>query len=269
MGRMMIVLLLALSNGALAQEELRFLMRGTDLAITPPVVPAAAAAINGQKGSAPSPGLSFLLSALVPGAGQIYQGRSMGWAFVATDAALWAGFAMLRNDGSDMQRSYRRFADEHYELTNPEYGNDAERGWHEWWEFFRIIDPSFIWADSVYWRDIRDAYERDRTRYYQDIEASNAYIFGWEDWAPHEFGNGDYWWQDADGLHFSFVSPLRDEYRGMRAKADSRLRWASRLVGVALLARAATAIEALRSARVVRQEGLAVSVDWSRPEPAL
>lgn len=268
MKRMMIVLLFALSSGV-SGDETRFLLRGTDLAITTPAQAAGSATVDGGGGCAPSPGLSFLLSAAVPGAGQIYQGRPLGWAFIATDAALWAGYAVLRGDGRDLQRDYRRFADEHYDLTNPDYRNDAERGWHEWWEFFRAIDPAFLWADSVYWRDISDAYGSDRARYYQDIEASNAYIFGWEDWAPSEFGNGDYWWQDANGLHFNFASPLRDEYRKLRTKADGRLRWASRLVGVAIMTRAVTAIDALRSARAARQDGLSLVIDWSCPDPAL
>jgi len=256
---------------AVADEDLGLLLRGFDVPVSN-----GAAESSGER--TPSPGISFLLSALVPGAGQIYQGRSVGWAFVAADAAVWGGFAALRADGRDLEGAYRAFADEHFDLTNPDFANDAERGWYEWWDFFRTIEPTFIYADTLYWHDIREARESDRVRYYQDIEASNAYILGWDDWAPDEFGNEEYWWQDAEGLHVAYVSPRRDEYRRMRAKADSRLKWASRLVGVALVARVATAVEALHAARAERAQsgdaaresrGLSLAVDWARPDPAL
>ncbi|MCU0610852.1 MAG: hypothetical protein MUE60_03570 [Candidatus Eisenbacteria bacterium] len=262
--RVPLVVLAALGwNAAIAQEDLGPVLRGVDVntSLTESVAP---------PGMGPSPGISFLLSALVPGAGQIYQGRSAGWAFVAADAAIWGGYAALKADGNGLEDDYRAFTDEHYDLSNPDFSNDAERGWFEWWDFFRTIEPTFVWADTVYWHDIREARERDLVRYYQDVEASNAYIFGWDDWAPNQFGNGDFWWQDADGLHFAYVSPRRDECRRLRAKADSRLRWANRLLGVALVARAATAIEALHDARETREarDGLSVSIDWSRQDPA-
>lgn len=257
-----LALCVPLSIALAGDAEWSLLVRGLD-------APPAQTMASSPGAHTPSPGISFLLSALVPGAGQVYQGRPMGWAFVAADAALWGGYLALRHQGHDLEDDYRAFADAHYVLSNPDYGNDAERGWYEWWDFFRTIDPTFVWADTLYWHDIREANRSDRVRYYQDIEASNAYIFGWDDWAPHEFGNGDFWWQDADGLHFAYVSPYRDQYRRMRAKADDRLRWATRLVGVAVVARAATAIEALRSARTARRAALSVSVDWTRRDPAL
>jgi hypothetical protein len=268
---MLMLLLLAGACSSSAADDLGYLLRGVD-------VPVSEAPIVSPGESAPSPGLSFLLSALVPGAGQVYQGRPIGWAFVAADAALWGGYAALKADGHDLEDGYRAFADDHFDLTNPDFSNDAERGWYEWWDFFRTIEPTFVWGDTLYWHDIREARDIDRARYYQDIEASNAYIFGWNDWAPNEFGNADFWWQDADGLHVAYVSPHRDEYRRMRAKADSRLRWASRLVGVALAARVATAIEALHNAREQRADvadaaqsprGMSVSIDWARSDPAL
>lgn len=234
----------------------RFMVTGADLM---------AHAERGARG--PSPGVAFLMSALVPGAAQVSQGRPWGWALVAADAAVWTGSVAWRAKADDLQREYREFAEAHYVLSNPAYSHDGERGWYEWWQFFRAIDPSFVWADSFYWADIRQAHQQRSDRYYRDIGTMDAYIFGWDDWAPNPVDNSSYWWQDAQGLHFAFTSPHRDRYRALMDQASSRRRWATQMVGVAVLLRAASAIEALRFARAER--GLSVTVDWSGVDPVL
>ncbi len=259
------VVFLVIASHVAAGEDLGPLLRGLPVSSQDTV----------QAPRAPSPGLSFLLSALVPGAGQVSQGRRVGWGFVAADCALWGAYVAMRGEGHDAQRAAYRYADAHFVLTNPDFAHDGERGWYEWWDFFRTIDPRNIWADTLYWHDIRESSTHDRTKYYEDIGASNAYVFGWDDWAPNPFGNEEFWWQDAEGLHFSYVSPHRDEYRRKKARADLWLRRAGRMVGIAVLARAATAVEALRAARVARGTGqggaggLTVSVDWRRSDPAV
>jgi hypothetical protein len=224
----------------------------------------------------PSPGKSFLLSALVPGAGQLYQGRRIGWAFVALDAALWSGYFATHSKGNDLESEYRAYADEHYVLTNPDFTNERERGWLEWWSFFRAADQTYAWADSIYWEDISYDREYAPSSYYQEIDVSDVYIYGWADWADSVYNNDHDWRFDNEGhLEFTYSSAIRDEYRSMRDNADGYRKWAGWCIGGALLLRAATAIEALRSARSyeppIESSGgrVRVDVEWHRREPTL
>lgn len=224
----------------------------------------------------PSPGKSFLLSALVPGAGQLYQGRKIGWALVVADAALWSGYFASRSKGNDLEDDYRAYADGHYVLTNPDFTNEKERGWLEWWSFFRAVDPAYVWADSIYWEDISYDREYVSSSYYQEIDVSDVYIYGWSDWADSTYNNDHDWRFDNEGhLQFTYNSEYRDEYRHMRDEADRYRKWSGWCIGGALLLRAVSAIEALRSARsyeppVENSVGcVRFDVEWHRSDPAL
>ncbi len=221
----------------------------------------------------PSPGKVFLLSALVPGAGQLTMGQKRGWLFLAADVAVWAGYLSMRGAGKDAEDEYATFAQQHYTLTNPDFTNDAERGWLEWWDLFRRLDPEYMYADSVYWQYIEDDYEHSKSSYYQEIAESNGYIYGWDDWAPDPSGNNDEYWgfdSDSGGLYFNYISEHRDEFRSLRKDASDKMAWASRLVGAAVALRAVSAIDALRSARSAREQGgLQLEVSWHQREPAL
>jgi hypothetical protein len=248
-----------------------FLLRGGRLVMEDSI---AVATTHVDEG--PSPGKSFLLSALVPGAGQLYQGRKVGWALMAVDAALWAGYIATHAKGNDLVSEYRAFADENYVLTNPDYANEGERGWLEWWGFFRAADPNYAWVDSIYWEDIQYDREYAPSSYYQEIDVSDVYIYGWRDWAGDEYANDDFWRFTNEGsLEFTYTSVMRDEYRRKRDDADGYKEWASWCLGGSLLLRAASAIEALRAARRYQpatndsEHGLRFEVEWRRRDPVL
>ena len=248
-----------------------FLMRGGRLVTEDSITVSKAPAIQ-----QPSPGKSFLLSALIPGAGQLYQGRKVGWAMVLADAVLWSGYFSSRSKGNELQDEYQAYADAHYVLTNPDFTNEKERGWLEWWSFFRAVDPTYAWADSIYWEDINYDREYAPSSYYQEIDVSDVYIYGWTDWAGNEYNNDEYWRFTNDGhVEFTYRSAMRDEYRRMRDEADGYKKWAGWCIGGALLLRAVSAIEALRSARRLQptwnsSEGrVRLGVEWHRSDPAL
>jgi len=221
----------------------------------------------------PSPGKAFLLSALVPGSGQLYMGQKRGWIYLAADIAAWTGYFIMDSKAQDIEDDYAAFAEEHYTLTNPDFSNDAERGWVEWWDLFGRLDADYTFADSVYLEYIVDDYENARENYYQEIAESNAYIYGWDDWAPDPYGNNDEYWgfdPDAGGLYFNYLSPNRDEFRSMRNEASDKSSWKNRFLGTAVLIRAVSAIDALRSARSRRvYKDLHVDVSWRKSEPAI
>ena len=71
-----------------------------------------------------SPILAGFLSALVPGAGQFYNGSRSGWLFLGLEAAGWITYASTRDTGHDIEGQYKRYADMH-------------------WTFERYRDPTF------------------------------------------------------------------------------------------------------------------------------
>jgi len=260
--------LVSVSFHCRAEESTGLMMRGGRL-----VTEDTLSVLELENAKTPSPGKSFLLSAAVPGAGQLYQGRKIGWVFLAMDAAIWTGYFMTHSEGKSLEDDYRGFADEHYVLSNPNAGNDGERGWLQWWSFFRQADSEYAFADSIYWQDIEYDSRNSKSSYYQEIDVSDTYIYGWDDWADSEFSNEEYWWWDNEGhLQFTNESEHREKYRKLRGDADSYKKWAGRFLGGALLLRAASAIEALRTARTTGDQqpsSFGLRVDWLRPEPTL
>lgn len=61
------------------------------------------------------PGRAMLLSAVIPGTGQLYAGAKIrGAVFLALEAAGWTAFAMYQTKGKDKEDEYEKFADDHW-----------------------------------------------------------------------------------------------------------------------------------------------------------
>jgi hypothetical protein len=61
------------------------------------------------------PGRAMLLSAVIPGTGQLYAGAKIrGAVFLALEAAGWTAFAMYQTKGKDKEDEYEQFADDHW-----------------------------------------------------------------------------------------------------------------------------------------------------------
>ncbi|GIX06411.1 MAG: hypothetical protein KatS3mg115_0814 [Candidatus Poribacteria bacterium] len=58
--------------------------------------------------SGPSPELAFLLSAAVPGAGQLYAGKKRGYLYLLAEGALWTGYLLTRRDAQEKRDAYLR-----------------------------------------------------------------------------------------------------------------------------------------------------------------
>lgn len=65
---------------------------------------------QGPPEQATNPGKAFLFSALVPGAGQWYQGQERWPAYIAVEAWAWIEFVDWRRDGRTLKRKYRDLA---------------------------------------------------------------------------------------------------------------------------------------------------------------
>ncbi len=68
------------------------------------------------------PGISFLSSAFIPGAGQYYNGsKKRAVAFFAIEVGLWFGYASFQGKGHDKEDEYQALADQFWDfgLYNP------------------------------------------------------------------------------------------------------------------------------------------------------
>ncbi len=71
-----------------------------------------------------SPFLAFALSAVVPGAGELYTGDKWGLLNTAAEVGFWVGYAHYTNQADDERVEYEAYADNHW-------GYDR---WGDWYE---------------------------------------------------------------------------------------------------------------------------------------
>ena len=64
------------------------------------------------------PGISFLTSAIIPGAGQLYNGsKKRAVAFFTVEVGLWLGYASQQAKGNDKEDEYKALADQYWDFT--------------------------------------------------------------------------------------------------------------------------------------------------------
>jgi hypothetical protein len=105
--------------------------------------------------------LATALSAVIPGAGQLYVGRRRAWLFAAAELVGWGGWWWYRRDA-------RRFKDDAAGVAGAP--DDTASGWSfERWASATEGDPSEIAA----------LYAADREAFYDRIGSDPAYQQGW------------------------------------------------------------------------------------------
>ena len=84
---------------------------------------------GGLRVIAKRPGISFLGSAVIPGAGQLYNGSmKRAAAFFAIEVGLWTGFAAFRGNAQDKEEEYKALADEFWDFFVWIPGADNKNG---------------------------------------------------------------------------------------------------------------------------------------------
>ena len=174
-----------------------------------------------------SPALAGLLSAVVPGAGQLAQGQNRGWIYLGVEVVTLFSVWGLRAAGDQAEEDYREYADVHWAWDRYETAASCGDG----------LGP----VDFEREREaLREVYESARDQYYEDIGRLNVYACGWDALAR------------------------RDAYEGMRADANGLFSAARTAVTAAFLNHVVSAVDAAKSAsnRRKQDQAQALRLNW-------
>ena len=179
-----------------------------------------------------SPVLSGVLSAIVPGAGQVYNGDYwIAGIFVAVEAALITTAVVYDNKGDDQTNLFQNYADDY---TNPDH-HWSVVDYAEWLAQYHDADLTKIlilgtenlppW-EQVNWAELNAAetgshhlYPHGDQQYYEMIGKYHQYAAGWNDY--------------NSGANNDLISSNFTYYSGLRGQANDYYNTASTaIVGV-------------------------------------
>jgi hypothetical protein len=167
-----------------------------------------------------------LMSALVPGAGEIATGHFWrGLPLVALDVATWLVHADYEKKGRDARDAYEAFADTHWhydawQQVLHDYYNDPSY-------------PQYDWYDSTAAYNCTCPYipvDQDRQHYYENIGKYLYYYGGWEDWE----------WRDQAT---SDSRALRSQYGAMRIESNDNFDHGTQMLYVAMATRLISVVQ--------------------------
>jgi len=107
--------------------------------------------LGADQGERLIPGKALLLSAIVPGAGQIYaKSPIMAGVFLALEVGAWAGVAIYHGKGMDKEDDYKAFAEAHWTYWDESYTPYPNIGDELWFDSY--LDYEF-YAASHFGKD--------------------------------------------------------------------------------------------------------------------
>ena len=163
------------------------------------------------KSPPPSPLLAGVLSALIPGSGQLLQGDQRGWVYLGVEVAAWWSYLAVHAAGAQSEEDYRQFADASWDWQRYESVTDCGSG----------LGPVNYDEEHA---ALEEAYQSSPEQYYQDIADQDVYACGWEEQSQ------------------------RAAYRSMIEESDQLYSAATWVVGAVVLNHAVSAIDAAKSA---------------------
>jgi len=199
---------------------------------------------------------AMLLSAILPGLGQIYAGGTRGLVsggLMAT-ADVLSIWRYLVNDGKgdDFKSDYELWARSHYDIDRfLHYVRDTvvvESGY----EGFGQCTNDAIYDSAACWDAIDLVFplaDEGSPAYYDQIGMDEMFVFGWDDWDPYDVSNlEDVWldWAPYKGLPDSLPSssPNKDHYNYLRKQADDFYSRADRYAWIMVIGRVVSMIDA-------------------------
>jgi len=195
---------------------------------------------------------AFLLSAILPGAGEFYMGsKTRMLIFGGIEVLSWTGYLTYHHKGKDKEDEFRDFADEHWRLGYYlDFINETFLEGTKWYNKYYpdVYDPEDWDSISTYLpngfiHDVLDAWLHDRQQYYEMIGK----------YYDRQFGEG---WDDSDNEYrvvsdsaCFWYSPMAEDYEDKRDLSNKFLKRAKWGIGAALVNRVLSAFDAALLAR--------------------
>jgi hypothetical protein len=168
------------------------------------------------------PGVSFLLSAILPGAGQLYNGDDRGYLYLGIEAAAWFARLSYLDAGNRKESEFERYADVHW--TRDLYRTQRDS-----------LGANYHAEDDTL---LSEFLLRDQQQYYEEIGKYDKFRAGWDDWAA-----------TYDPANDRALSPNRAHYRKMRQQSNDLLDRARLALAAAMVNRVVSGVDAFRTAR--------------------
>lgn len=210
-----------------------------------------------------SPGLAFLLSAAVPGAGEFYSGaKYRAAAFFSVEVISWIVFFNRRNIGNRLEKEYTKWADTHWDpydwweksLSFPDYFglSDSSRNFgshliyfdHDGQEY--MADISYLDRELPGWQTYlqNGTLAPIKTRdYYENIGKYDQFASGWDDFSTIT--------SNLDSLNIP-TSPNRKKYLNQRYDSNQALKMATNFATVIMFNHLISAFHAQIAAKNYR-----------------
>lgn len=195
---------------------------------------------SGKQPGHKSPGKASLLSAAVPGLGQLYNGNKIKAAtFFAADVTAWVLHFKWHKDGDDMTDAFNVFNDDHWSRDD-----------YQTYLLLTYGETSDTLIDSV---EVSHHLPLTNTQQYYEMTGKyNQFAWGWDDAVLNGDSLNDFSAQNPPPPAVDPNVPQsanRNKYEQMRADANSRYDRAQTMIIVAMVNRLISGFEAFLSAR--------------------
>jgi len=187
----------------------------------------------------------ILMSAVLPGAGEVAVGYKRGYAMALLDILSWTQVAKYHRNGADLRTRYIAFADAHYsdDLLVAAYavgGQSIDGGYRanvgtDYFSIASAIDTTTNLVNLSLYVSKQD----DFREYYENLGKWDQFVFGWDDFIrPDDHaGYSPVGTRDPD-LKQPWISVNRGKYQVMRDDSNQaykkRDRWLYLNIGLRL-----------------------------------
>ena len=173
-----------------------------------------------------NPGIAFLLSAILPGAGQIYNGDRRGYIYLGCEVAAWFTRVSYLDAGEKKEDQYEAFAQRHWDFDR-------------WVSGRGLAGCTWTEDDSLALATYR---AENLQQYYEAIGKKPQYRCGWDDFELL-----------PDPGSERSMTPNQSSYRQMRISSNDYLERARLAGAVLMINRLVSGFDAFRTARARRE----------------
>jgi hypothetical protein len=196
---------------------------------------------------------AMLLSALVPGLGEIYVGGRRGYlsggVLLGIEAVSLYKYYDLNGQGDDLRDAYRDYADRYYSRDRfIKYVRDTVAAVNSNFEYCDVgggqYDPDKCDSLIYYYFPLTE-----RDDFYEQIDINDRFAFGWSDWVHlAQYVNSWNQWEDPEGPipgDIETRTAHRLTYRGMRNDANDAYASADKYAWIMVIGRVVSVVDAL------------------------